>query len=399
MSNEREVKYMHSNKIPEEISLPALLLDLSAFEENCRQIASYGNGKKIRIATKSIRSVEVIKRILDSSSVFQGVMCYSPEEAVFLVEKGLDDILIAYPCWDKKALSDISILNSKGKNIICMVDAAEHVDHLNHIAKETKGSFYLCIDVDMSTTFFNLHFGVRRSPLKDSIAVLELARKIKQLQNLELIGIMGYEAQIAGVGDKVPSQRLKNSVIEFLKKKSIKEVEERRNKVVHALRQEGFSLPLVNGGGTGSLDSTTKEDVVTEVAVGSGFYSPKLFDYYNGFLYKPALFYALPIVRKPAPNIYTCHGGGYVSSGPPGKDKEPQLVYPVGGKLLDLEGAGEVQTPVHYENATLEIGDAIIFRAAKAGEVCERFQEIVCLSDQQIVGRHKTYRGEGVCFI
>lgn len=390
---------MHSNKIPEDISLPALLLDLPAFEENCRQIASNGKGKKIRIATKSIRSVEVIKRILASNSVFQGVMCYSPEEAIFLVEKGLDDILIAYPCWDKKALSAISILNAKGKNIICMVDAPEHIDHINQIAEETKGNFYLCIDVDMSTTYFNLHFGVRRSPLKDSTAVLKLARKIKELPNIELIGVMGYEAQIAGVGDKVPSQWMKNKVIDFLKRKSIKEVEERRNKVVHALRQEGFSLPLVNGGGTGSLHSTTKEDVVTEVAVGSGFYAPKLFDYYHGFLYKPALFYALPVVRKPAPNIYTCHGGGYVSSGPPGKDKVPQPVFPVGGKLLDLEGAGEVQTPVYYAHETLEIGDAIIFRAAKAGEICERFKEIVCIADQQVVSRHKTYRGEGVCFI
>lgn len=390
---------MHSNKIPEEISLPALLLDLPAFEENCSQIARDGNGKKIRIATKSIRSVEVIKRILASNSVFQGVMCYSPEEAIFLSEKGLDDILIAYPCWDKKALATISILNSKGKHIICMVDAPEHVDLLNHIAEETKGKFYLCMDVDMSTSFLKLHFGVRRSPLKDSSSVVKLARKIKPFQKIELIGIMGYEAQIAGVGDRVPSQRMKNRVIDFLKKKSIKEIEERRIQVVHALRQEGFSLPLVNGGGTGSLQSTTKEDAVTEVTVGSGFYSPKLFDYYNDFLYKPALFFALPVVRKPAPHIYTCLGGGYVSSGPPGKDKVPQPVFPVGGKLLDSEGAGEVQTPVYYENETLEIGDAIIFRAAKAAEICERFQEIVCISDQQVVDRYKTYRGEGVCFI
>ena len=126
---------MLSNHIPEELSLPALLLDLPAFEENCRQIVHRSNGKKIRIATKSIRSVEVIQRILDSSSVFQGVMCFSAEEAIFLSEKGLDDILISYPIWDKQALTDISILNAKGKTIICMIDATEHVDHLTRIAE------------------------------------------------------------------------------------------------------------------------------------------------------------------------------------------------------------------------------------------------------------------------
>ncbi|MED3573894.1 amino acid deaminase/aldolase [Cytobacillus praedii] len=390
---------MLSKELLKEISLPALLLDLDAFDENCKKIAEKANRKTIRIATKSIRSVSLLSRILQSNQIFKGLMSFTPQESIFLSEKGFDDILLGYPCWDMDALIKIAKINQTEKKIILMVDSFEHIDHLQRIALETSGKFYLCIDVDMSTTFANLHFGVRRSPLNNDETVLQLAKKIQQSSKLKLIGIMGYEAQIAGVSDRMPSQYLKNTFISYLKKKSIPEIAVRRTKVIQSLKEEGIPLSLVNGGGTGSLLTTTLEDYVTEVTVGSGFYSPLLFDYYQSFNYKPSLFFALPIVRKPAPNIYTCLGGGYIASGAVGKDKMPKPVYPVGGKLLPLEGAGEVQTPVHYENLSLDIGDAIVFRAAKAGEICERFKVIICISNQQIVNRFDTYRGEGECFL
>jgi D-serine deaminase-like pyridoxal phosphate-dependent protein len=390
---------MLSKNIAKVLSLPALFLDVQAFDDNCKRIAEMANGKTIRIATKSIRSVPVLKRIFQSHSIFKGLMCFSPHEAVFLAEKGFEDILLGYPCWDQGALNQIAQLNSAGKQITCMVDSLEHIEYLKRIADEVDGMFYLCIDVDMSTKFGSLHFGVRRSPIKNEEEVIQLARKIKQAPRLQLLGIMGYEAQIAGVGDRVPSQHIKNRVVSYMKKKSLTEIQTRRKKVVQALQREGIPVTLVNAGGTGSLDTTSKEDIVTELTVGSGFYSPLLFDYYRNFHFKPSLFFALPVVRKPDPNIYTCLGGGYISSGAHGKDKNPRPVYPPGGKLLPFEGAGEVQTPVYFEKETLEIGDAIIFRAAKAGEICERFNEIVCLADDQIVDRYHTYRGEGKCFL
>ena len=126
---------------------------------------------------------------------------------------------------------------------------------------------------------------------------------------------MGYEAQIAGVGDADPSATLQNYLVKALKVLSKREVLSRRGAVVEGLRKAGFDLSVVNGGGTGSIDSTCAEAVVTEVTVGSGFYSPALFDYYSHFKFKPAAGYAIEIVRKPADGCFTCAGGGYVASG------------------------------------------------------------------------------------
>src|ERR1700724_2896795 len=111
----------------------------------------------------------------------------------------------------------------------------------------------------------------------------------------------------------------------------------------------GIALRFVNGGVTGSIVSTREEDVVTEITVGSAFYSPALFDNYRDFRYRPAAGFAIEIVRHPQPSIYTCLGGGYIASGSPGPEKLPQPYLPHGAQLISLEGAGEVQTPIRYK--------------------------------------------------
>ncbi|MBU5266655.1 alanine racemase [Virgibacillus proomii] len=378
---------------------PRLILHLNNLDENCKKIAGNANGKTIRLATKSIRSIPVLRRILASSPVFQGLMCYCSQEALFLHKQGFNDILIGYPSLDKEAIINIARANKNGAKIIYMVDHIQQLEALQSIAKEHDGLIYTCLDIDMSVKIAGFHFGVRRSPLKHVEEVLTLAAYVKKQSHLRMLGVMGYEAQIAGVPDQLPQKIGVNKVVQLLKKRSLSIVKKRRYDIVQALTAAGYSLELVNGGGTGSLQTTAKEDVITEITVGSGFYAPILFDYFQERIETNAsLFFTLPIVRKPAENIYTCLGGGYIASGSAGNSKLPQPVYPKGSKLIPVEGAGEVQTPVYIRSRHIKIGDIIVFRAAKAGEICERFTEIVCVSNGKIVDYYPTYRGEGECF-
>ena len=137
-------------------------------------------------------------------------------------------------------------------------------------------------------------------------------------------------------------------------------------------------MELVNGGGTGSLHTTSAEHAVTELTAGSGFYAPTLFDRYSSFTLRPAAMFALPVVRRPGPGTVTLLGGGYHASGAAGKDRLPEPYLPAGLKLDSMEGAGEVQTPVSGEAAAaLRVGDNVYMRHAKAGELCERFDSAV----------------------
>jgi D-serine deaminase-like pyridoxal phosphate-dependent protein len=159
-------------------------------------------------------------------------------------------------------------------------------------------------------------------------------------------------------------------------------------------------LDLVNAGGTGSIESSMKETWVTEITVGSGFYSPALFDYYEHFKHQPAVGFAVQIVRQPKENYFTCLGGGYIASGTVGIDKQPKPYLPDGIKLTDNEGTGEVQTPFKYKGSEkINIGDAILFRHSKAGELCERFNELHLISNGKITNIIPTYRGQGKCFL
>lgn len=380
--------------------LPCAYLDLDLFTENIRQIASESGGKRIRVASKSLRCIPAIKRVLETDSCFQGIMCFTAREAVYLASQGLQDLLIGYPAWKASDLGEVARATAEGAQITLMIDSIAHIDQIERVAEQYHVRLPVCLDIDMSIDFPGLYFGVRRSPLRNTSDIHPLIERLQGSQHVWLEGVMGYEAQIAGLGDQVPGQTAKNALIQWLKKHSLETIARRRQEIVETLRTSGFELRFVNGGGTGSERTTRLEPVITEITVGSGFYSPALFDSYKDFRYLPAAGYAIEIVRKPAPGIYTCLGGGYAASGAAGADRLPRPYLPAGAKLSPLEGAGEVQTPILYQGKQrLDFGDPIFMRHAKAGEICERFTHLILFQGGKIVDEVTTYRGDGQCFL
>jgi D-serine deaminase-like pyridoxal phosphate-dependent protein len=160
---------------------------------------------------------------------------------------------------------------------------------------------------------------------------------------------------------------------------------------------------IFNGGGTGSVLHCAGEAALTEVTAGSGFVDSHLFDRYRGLSLAPAAFFALQVVRRPRPDIVTCHGGGYIASGQAGETRLPRPALPAGLCLLPLEGAGEVQTPLRLGDgsarARIALGDPVFFRHAKAGELAEHFAEYLLVRGDRLEGRAPTYRGLGHCFL
>ncbi len=372
-------------------SSPELFLNLEAFNQNIQWVLKNAGEKKIRLATKSIRSPALLKKILNESPIFQGLMTYTLSESLWLRDLGFKDILLAYPCVDRELLEKLA---QEPHDIILMTDRLEHLELLEEIAKKCNGQFSLCIDLDLSMDLPGLRFGVYRSWIHDEKRLLTYLDFLKKCKHLKLKAVMGYEAQIAGVGD------LKKPVIKMLKALSLAQLRKRREKFVEIIQSYGHDLALINGGGTGSLSTTREEKIVTEITVGSAFYAPTLFDSYEDFKLTPALFFTSPIVRRPDENLYTVMGSGHIASGELTSSKEPQPYLPLGLKLLKHEGAGEVQTPLRYDGPlNLKVGDPIIFRHAKAGEICERFNHIQIMKDLKIVETIETYRGMGKCFL
>jgi D-serine deaminase-like pyridoxal phosphate-dependent protein len=113
----------------------------------------------------------------------------------------------------------------------------------------------------------------------------------------------------------------------------------------------------------------------------------------------PAAYFALQITRKPREDLVVVQGGGWAASGGAGPDRLPTPALPPGCRLLPMEGAGEVQTPVRLPPGVRpSLGDPIFFRHAKAGELAEHVDEYLLVRGDRIEGRAPTYRGLGKCF-
>jgi D-serine deaminase-like pyridoxal phosphate-dependent protein len=325
------------------------------------------------------------------------------EEAKFLTSLDFDDLLIAYPTFSFNDIEIFFSLTQSGKNVVLMIDCIDHIKAIEkfwtRFSSDNNYKAKVCIDVDMSYRPAGLHLGVYRSPIRTFEEFKKLFEKIRKIENIEISGIMGYEAQIAGVGDKNPFSPMLNPAKQFIKYRSTRDVYKKRHAIHNYLIEENYKIDFYNGGGSGSLLSTSQEPWITEVTVGSGFLQSHLFDYYKDNTSVPAFCFALQVTRNPEPGYYTCKSGGFIASGETSLDKSPVSFLPEGMKMVGNEGFGEVQTPVKYTGSEeIHLGDPLFFRPAKAGEIAERFREYILIRNNEIIDRVPTYRGLDLCF-
>lgn len=383
--------------------LPAALVDLDALERNIDRLADAidGSGKTLRVASKSVRHVGLLRRILArGGKAFRGLMCFTPEEAAFLSREGFDDLLVAYP--SRQGLDAVAECVGRGATIRLMADHVEHLRTYGRAAMDRGITLEVILEVDVAYQPLGgrMHLGALRSPLRSTSQLGALAREASGIEGVRIVGLMGYEGHVAGLPDATPFSKALNPVRRALKKLAVPAVAQIRRDAVEAMRDAGIDPLVVNGGGTGSVRTTIAEPCITEVTAGSGFLCSHLFDYYEGNVLEPAAFFALEVCRLPQPGVVTCLGGGYVASGEPGWDRLPVPWLPRGLEYISMEGAGEVQTPLAVaRDVRLEIGDPVIFRHAKAGELAEHFVEYLLVRDGAIEARESTYRGMGQSFL
>ena len=378
---------------------PFAVVDLAAFDRNAQALAGRAAGKPVRLASKSVRCRELIRRALATPG-WRGVMAYTLPEALWLAGTGVcEDILVAYPTTHRAALRALAADPAAAGAITVMVDSPAHLDFLDTVLGPGHAPIRLCLELDASwrPAGGRIHVGVRRSPVHTAAQAGALAAAIAARRGYRLVGLMAYEAQIAGLGDA--GQAVRGAAIRAVQRRSLPELVARRGAAVAAVREHA-ALEFVNGGGTGSIAATAADPAVTEVTAGSGLYGPTLFDAYRAWRPEPAAFFALPVVRRPGPGIATVLGGGWIASGQTGRTRQPTPWLPAGLALTGTEGAGEVQTPVVGPAAeALAIGDLVWFRHAKAGELCEHVDVLHLVEGESIAAAVPTYRGEGKTFL
>jgi D-serine deaminase-like pyridoxal phosphate-dependent protein len=382
------------------LDAPFAVLDLDAFLGNAELLRRRAAGTPIRVATKSVRCRPLLERVLALDG-FSGLMAFTLAEALWLGRAGFTDVLLAYPSADRSGYAELSADPKLAERITVMLDDPAQLALIDAARDGGAAEIRVCVELDTSYRPLGgrIRIGARRSPLRTPGEVAGFVAAVQARPGFRVVGLMAYEAHIAGVGDDYPGSPLLSRAIRLMQSKAAAELAVRRAAVVRAVRRF-TELEFVNAGGTGNVQIAAAEDCVTEVAAGSGLYQPALFDRYRAFTARPAALFALPVVRRPGHGAVTVLGGGYPASGAPGKDRLPVPYLPAGLRYDGREGAGEVQTPLLGSAADdLLIGDRVWFRHAKAGELCERFAELHLVRGDSVVETVPTYRGEGRTFL
>ncbi len=399
-STDRRNRYDHATAA---LDTPLAIVDLGAFDANADALVARAAGKPLRVASKSVRCRDLLRRVLARPG-WHGVMAYTLPEALWLVRGGVtDDVLVAYPTVDRGALRELAADAELARCVTVIVDSAAHLDYIDAVVPAARRRYPIrvCLELDASwrPAGGRLHIGVRRSPVHSPEQAGALAATIADRPGFALVGVMSYEAQIAGLGDRPPGARLRGAAIRAIQRRSLTELLERRGAAIAAVRRHA-DLTFVNGGGTGSVARTAADPAVTEIAAGSGLFGPVLFDSYRAWRPEPAVYFGLSVVRRPAPGIATVLGGGWIASGPAERSRQPVPALPAGLRTTSAEAAGEVQTPLVGPAAeALRVGDRVWFRHAKAGELSEHVNELHLLCGDRVVDKVPTYRGERVAFL
>ncbi|MFB4348886.1 amino acid deaminase/aldolase [Microbacterium sp. CR_7] len=375
---------------------PVAVIHREALRHNALDMLVRAGGLPIRVASKSVRVRAVLDAVLQLPG-YRGILAFTLPEALWLAETH-DDIVIGYPTVDRAALSELFASEQAARRITLMVDDPAHLDLIDSVAPPgRRPEIRVAIDADASLRSAALgHIGVRRSALFTAGEVAAFARTIVRRPGFRLVGLQMYEAQIAGQGDDAGPDA---PVIRLVQARSRAELRERRAEIVGALTGIAH-LEFLNGGGTGSLEFTGSDESLTEASAGSGLLGGHLFDGYRSFRPAPAAAFAFDVVRRPAADIATVLGGGWIASGPAVTSRQPRPVWPDGLRTLSREAAGEVQTPLQGPKAaTLGVGDRVWFRHAKSGEPAERIDSYHLVSGDEVVDELPTYRGEGKAFL
>ncbi|MEV0118015.1 amino acid deaminase/aldolase [Streptomyces sp. NPDC050844] len=383
------------------LDAPLAIVDLEAFDANADDLVRRAGGKPIRVASKSVRCRALLERVLAKDG-FAGIMSFTLDESIWLARSGFDDVLLAYPSADRAGFAELTADPKLAASVTVMVDDPAQLKLIDEARGDGAEEVRVCLELDTAFKALGgqVRIGARRSPLHSPVQVAALARAVARRPGFRLVGVMAYEGHVAGVGDAVAGHPVRSRAIRMMQSAARKELAVRRAETIRAVRAIAPDLEFVNGGGTGSVQHTAAEDAVTEIAAGSGLYVPRLFDNYTSFSGRPAALFGQPVVRRPGVGTVTVLGGGYPASGAAGPDRSPVPYLPEGLRYDPQEGAGEVQTPLLGAPADdLLIGDTVWFRHAKAGEMCERFDELHLVEGDRVTATVLTYRGEGHTFL
>ena len=306
-----------------DLPTPSLLLDLDAFDSNCRTLSSHlaARGVAWRPHSKAHKSPVLARRMIDAGAI--GITCAKVSEAEVMVAGGVDQILVANQPSNRLAWDRLASLQGSAR-VIAAVDSIAHVEAAEAAGHAADETISLVVEVDI---------GMNRAGVRSIDEAVSLARRI-EASDCHFAGVMGYEGHLL----TIESPGEKESAIRSAVGIAVEAAE--------AIRADGVEVEIVSAGGTGSYEITSEIEGVTEIQAGGGCLMDRFYREMCGVDLENALFLVASVGSTPDSNIAIVDAGWKAL---PDRGMSPICVEPDGAAVSQL----------YAEHARLELDDSV----------------------------------------
>ena len=228
-----------------DIPTPALLLDLDAFEDNIRKMASHlkARGKEFRPHGKTHKCPEIARALVGAGAI--GCCAARLSEAEVFAAHGIPGLLVTTAVVGSDKIKRAVALARKAPDTMFVVDDEQNVRDINAAAA---GGPPVKLLID-------LYFG--RTGIEPGPPAASLAKVISSLPNVTLEGLQSYDGQAAHTTPfTARGDRTNGNMAKAVETKAL-------------IEQSGIRCPIVTGGSTGTYRFDSENPGMTELQPGS----------------------------------------------------------------------------------------------------------------------------------
>lgn len=229
------------------IPTPALIVDKTIFDKNALAMKELLKNSKLKLRPhyKSHKCADIARMQVEGGAV--GLTCAKLDEAIDLIDSGIENVLIANQIVDPSKIAKLAYLAKCCKLAVC-VDNEQNAVAISNACKLAGSTVYLLIEYEV---------GMERCGIANKEDILALAKVIKGLDNVEFEGIQAYAGHISHV-ESLEDRRL-----------AIKENYAKISELIGYLSKNGIEVKTLSGGSTGTSVIKAKEGLYTELQAGS----------------------------------------------------------------------------------------------------------------------------------
>ncbi|MEH6547184.1 MAG: DSD1 family PLP-dependent enzyme [Sneathiella sp.] len=278
----------------EDVSTPALIVDLDAFESNVKYMREFVEAKNIRLRAhaKTHKSADIALYQIEHGGAC-GVCCQKVSEAEAIVAGGVQDVLVSNQVADPRKIERLALLAGKARVIVC-VDDLGNIDDLSSAATKAGTTIECLVEIDC---------GAGRCGVQWGQPVVDLATKIASSAGLKFAGIQAYQ----GAAQHMHDFEERKAKIDT----AVAQVAE----TIELLKKEGLECDIVGGAGSGSYYFEGSSGIYNEMQCGSYVFMDadyqRVKDKNGNFIseFQNSLFIWTSIMSKTKKEVAICDAG------------------------------------------------------------------------------------------